>query len=338
MHAFKTLLFIAGILGMLHTANAQKLDTIYIGTATLHDGSVMTYKLMFQDSSGVIKGYSVSDINGEAETKAAITGTINSAGNQIMFKETNILSTKTKTASPDFCIMQGSLKVKSYRGTKIMKGHFEGYLNGGTSICASGKLMLICPKDALKILNKAEEDDPTDTLTTEKDHDEPIEPAPQKRLVKTENAPVPTKPIFNKDTSQGVMPVADKKPTNTLITYEQIPKNIAKVLPGKSIEIPCHSKTQDLEIWDNKDIDGDIITLMQGNTALIKNLSLTGNHYLVHINIGNKQTDTLTLIAVSEGTEPLNTARIKISNGDAATYLDASTTIDKNVFIVLRRR
>ena len=125
---------------------------------------------------------------------------------------------------------------------------------------------------------------------------------------------------------------------NPIITYEAAPKNVLKVLPGKLIEINCLTQTQTLEIWDNKNIDGDIVTLMQGNTALIKNYSLTGTHFSVAVDMGNKTTDTLRLIAISEGSEPLNTSRIKITTGGDSYFIDATTTIDKEVLIVLRRK
>jgi hypothetical protein len=107
-------------------------------------------------------------------------------------------------------------------------------------------------------------------------------------------------------------------------------------MPGKTISVDCAPGPLTLDIWDNKDIDGDIVTLMDGNTALIKNLTLTGTHYSVALNLKPGEIRSLRLIAVSEGTEPLNTARIRITTAGASTFIDATSTIDKEVMIVLK--
>ena len=76
---------------------------------------------------------------------------------------------------------------------------------------------------------------------------------------------------------------------------------------------------------------------MQGNTALLKNYEISATHYQVKIDLNNKKTDTLHLIAVSEGSEPLATARLRIASGGAVSYLDVFTSIDKESLIILKR-
>ena len=284
------------------TAFAGLIDTLYIGTAKLQDGRLITYKLQLTDSEGSVKGYSIMDINGDDETKATISGTVNSAGTQILFKEQNVVYTKSKSGEPDFCLLQGSLKVKNYGGTRLLRGHFEGYVNGGNSICANGKLILISPKDIFKILGKSEES--IDSAINENvAHNEPTEISLLQHKHKSNpNNPKNSEPT--KDTRTTIPEPDNKqndKPQSPNITFENIPKNIPVVLPQNSIELNCSQPLFTLEIWDNKTIDGDIVTLMQGSNAIIKNYTLTANHLLIRIDLGNKEKDVLRLIAVSEG-------------------------------------
>ena len=307
-------------------------DTLFIGTASLADGRLFTYKLRINDSAGVLSGYSVMDVNGTQETRATITGTLSQSGNQIQFQETAIENSKYKEKT-GFCILQGSLKIKHFNGTLVLKGHFEGYLDNSTTLCASGKLILISPKDAFKILNKSE--DKIDS-GSEKDPVTETEIGHQSsKIAKVPPTALPaTQPIVS---SKDPTPSPKKDTaTNPKIIYEAPPEHVLTVSPGKTINIECPAGVTTFEIWDNKDIDGDIITLMQGNTALIKNLTLTSTHYPIVLSLKPGQTKTLRLIAVSEGTEPLNTARIRITSGNTATFIDATSTIDKEVLIVVR--
>ena len=52
----------------------------------------------------------------------------------------------------------------------------------------------------------------------------------------------------------------------------------------------------------------------------------------------DKTVDTLKIVAISEGTDPLNTARVKITSGSEVYYIDATSSIGKDVFIILRKR
>ncbi len=303
-------------------------DTVFIGTASLTDGRIFTYKLCLNDSAGMLIGYSVMDLNGPQETRAGVTGSLSQNGNQILFRETGVESSKYKEKT-GFCILQGSLKIKHFAGTPVLKGHFEGFLDDTRTVCASGKLILISPRDALKILSKSEAaidsgaekdpvaeqpvDHPSTRIGRQKAQSALPQPAPEPALV------------IKKDTA-----------VSTRIIYEAPPQHVLTVMPGKTLSVDCLSGNVTLEVWDNKDIDGDIITLMEGNKALIKNLTLTGTHYSIVLNIKPGQTETLHLIAVSEGSEPLNTARIRITSGTESTFLDVTSTIDKEVLIVLK--
>ena len=322
------------LLPVLTYAGTKKLDTVYVGTATLSDGRVMTYKLSFSDSMGNITGFSTMDINGPDETKTSISGTLSKRGDQLYFKELSVVWSKAALAKDDFCTLQASLKAKNYGGTIVLKGHFEGYVNGGNKLCASGKLVLISPRDAFSMLQKLQEipDSVSDGQEQIINKKAIVATPGNKEQLKPEKSDIPPVKTLAPELQDG-----NNKTGTNVVNTEELPRSVPMVLPGKSTTIVCKSSTVTLEIWDGKTLDGDVVSLMQGNTALLKNYEISATHYQVKIDLNNKKTDTLHLIAVSEGSEPLATARLRIASGGAVSYLDVFTSIDKESLIILKR-
>jgi len=112
---------------------------------------------------------------------------------------------------------------------------------------------------------------------------------------------------------------------------------VIKILPGHHKELRCNSAMVEIEIWDAKSNDGDIITLLQDGKLLLEEHKITYRHNVLRIHIADKGSTELRLIAISEGSEPLNTARIKITSGGQTQYVDASTAVGNDVIIVLKK-
>ena len=112
---------------------------------------------------------------------------------------------------------------------------------------------------------------------------------------------------------------------------------IIKMLPGERKEIVCSSAAVELEIWDAKSNDGDIITLLQDGEPLLEQYNITYRHKVLHLRILESGSTQLQLVAINEGSEPLNTARIKITSGGVVQHIDASTTVGRDVIIVLKK-
>ena len=238
---------------------------------------------------------------GADETKTAVRGTIDIAKKQLNITETKMIYTKSSASRSDFCYIHAHLRISKLQGMTLLKGHFDGYKEDGKTICASGKLALVNAQD---ILNKLLEIADTDKSES------PI----------TENVGQAEKPVK--------------------IVYEKgIPESeVIKVLPGKAFEFLCKDTLLKLELWDSEDIDGDIVSVYQGKTQLIENYKLTGRNKILYIPIGAKEKDTLTMIPVSEGSEPNCTARIKLTSGNNTIYIDAITTMGKDILIILKRK
>lgn len=290
------LLLFFGITAGLH---AQTLRTEFVGTLSVKGGDSYAYKLHLSDSDGVLTGYSVTDVMGPNETKTAIVGSIDEKKKQINFRETKVLQTKTRPAPGDFCcLVYGHLKVGKIQGTQTLKGSFTGYRDDGKTECASGKLAMVCPRDILEKMLKAQ----------------------------------------NGSAQQAKKDTVETLPKPATIVYDtEIPESqIKKVMPGNSIGLDCPASSVTIELWDFRTIDGDRITLTQDDKPVLENYTLTATHKILHVKLDGNPS-VLELIALNEGTEPLNTARIRIACGNKEYYLDASTTVDKSVKIALKR-
>ena len=122
------------------SATAQVSGIVFIGSLSLKGTDQhYPYKLQFTDSAGIIKGYSLTDIGGANETKSAVEGTINKSNKEISFDELNIVSTKSSSPKEDFCFIHAHLRVITVKGTKMLKGHFEGTNYDGKTSCAIEK-------------------------------------------------------------------------------------------------------------------------------------------------------------------------------------------------------
>jgi hypothetical protein len=218
---------------------------------------------------------------------------------QVDYKETRLVYTRSNAQRSDFCYIHAHLKISEKQGAAILKGHFTGYKEDGKTECASGKIMLVSAQDVLDKLLEIVKKDSIDSVAA----------LPREKEIKH-------------------------------VHEEAIPaSSIKKVTSGDTLEIRCSSPTVSVEVWDAKNIDGDVITLQQDNKILLDNYSLVSAHKQVIVDLGNRQTSTLMLTAITEGSEPLNTARMKITSGsDEPYYIDATNTMGKKVIFTLKRK
>jgi len=316
-------------------------SSVYIGTAITDRGLLMTYKLVFIDSNNILKGYSVMNVNTGSETIAELTGTSNESATQLVFKERKVLKTND-SSSNQFCFLQGSLKAKSFKGTKVLKGHFEGYVDNTDTLCVTGKLTLLCPKDALKLLNKVPED--VDSVYSTENHAFGHKKTSRRKSILNVGSTTDSA-VLNQRFDSLLHKLLDSKddagkavqsPLQEKV--EEIPKNVLKIHPGGSVVIESKATSAEVEIWDNRDVDGDIVTLMHGDKAIIKNYEISNDRISLPVGLNGNINDTLRIVAVSEGSEPPNTARLKITAGSDVYFIDAETTIDKEVLIVFRKK
>ena len=146
MHSKQFILLLSLILSV--TISAQE-DYEYIGAIKLNDTSYISYKISFDESEGLLRGYSVTDMGGSHETMSHLSGYYDAEKDEIEFYESGILYTKSYITQNDFCYVHFKGKLKKLDNRQGIQGAFEGLYDNGES-CINGTIQLINFKKALK--------------------------------------------------------------------------------------------------------------------------------------------------------------------------------------------
>lgn len=118
-----------------------------------NDKTLITYRLVFEENNGIIKGYSVTDLDGNHETKNLIEGTYDKKEKLFSFKEKDILYTKSKFDESSFCFVNFSGKVKLVENTSKVEGNFKGLYKNNTK-CIDGTVTLVGSNRIYNLANK----------------------------------------------------------------------------------------------------------------------------------------------------------------------------------------
>lgn len=127
----------------------------FFGTLKLNgkNNTLISYRIVFSETSGKIKGYSVTDLSGNYETKNEISGTYNSKTKELKFKEEDILYTKSELKEEVFCFVNFSGKYNLSKLDAKLEGAFKGFYKNKTK-CIDGTLILVGSKKIEKKINK----------------------------------------------------------------------------------------------------------------------------------------------------------------------------------------
>jgi len=113
----------------------------FIGVIMLSDSTSISYKIELTHKSGVVKGYSVTDLGGEHETRSNIFGEYNKDKKELSFRETGIVYTKSPVSQQDFCFINTTSKGFVFGKTKTIKANFVGLFSDNTQ-CVNGQIFI----------------------------------------------------------------------------------------------------------------------------------------------------------------------------------------------------
>ncbi|MGL2986977.1 hypothetical protein ACSVH5_05220 [Flavobacterium sp. RSSA_27] len=118
-----------------------------------NDKTIITYRLVFEWAGTTIKGYSITDLGGDNETKNSISGTFDNKNKILVFKEDDILYTKSTFSEKSFCFVNFNGRVKLSDKTPKIDGNFSG-LYKNKKKCINGTITLVGSEKIYKVLNK----------------------------------------------------------------------------------------------------------------------------------------------------------------------------------------
>ena len=147
------ILFLFSIL-LTNCLSAQN-DYEFMGVLRIGEDAFISYRIEFTEDDGLIKGFSLTDIGGEHETRSYITGVFDDDKNTLEFYESGILYTKSFVNQNDFCFVHFNGSLKRLNERQNIEGLFKGLYSDGKE-CISGELKLV---NMGKILKRAKKID-----------------------------------------------------------------------------------------------------------------------------------------------------------------------------------
>ena len=126
----------------------------YVGFIKLNDSSLISLTLKLEETNGKLKGFTVTDIGGEHETKTSVVGDYNEEDKILRFREVETIYTKSYFAEDDLCYINFTSSAYKLGKSSKLKGDFKGLFPDNTE-CINGKILLSTKERQLKRIEKA---------------------------------------------------------------------------------------------------------------------------------------------------------------------------------------
>lgn len=230
----KTYLLVAMMLLSPGLCPAQSRQITLNGTLEMNTGEKFPYKLVFTESGGVIKGYSIT-YQAPDDTKASIEGLLDRSNHALVFKETEIQYSHDVHTRAYMCLVRAALEETKGVAGKILKGPITGQELDNTA-CTGGKIVFSNDGEVRKVFQVQENFDTVIAMKKRVMQEQPLQATPQ---------------------------AAMKEPTAT----DKITANIEKTYDW-------HTDTVVLDIWDGGSQDGDKVTLQYNGADVLTNYLL----------------------------------------------------------------
>ncbi len=111
-----------------------------------------------------------------------------------------------------------------------------------------------------------------------------------------------------------------------------------KITVGDDKVIDWVSNTCQLEIWDAGVEDGDVVDVTVNARKVLSGYKLTRERKKVLLQLSENKADTVTITAINEGSAPLNTAQLILTDGETLYNVTASNEGGKSASIIIKRK
>lgn len=363
---YKYILTSIAVLLFVFGAKAQDITGIWKGYFKSESGE--TYKLEFQVAKigGYgMKGVSYSYLDIRFYGKATMTGSYISTSKNLRIKEIKTVEVKS-TMGGATCIMNYNLKYSKSGKEEFLDGTYLGKYEapyqtnppGKWGDCGGGTVHLrkVTSSDFYIepfIRNKSKYVPVIDNQPPGYKHNETKKPVvtkppvtktnpPVKKPVTTNKPPVVQKPPTKEPVVKTIQPpvknidTATKKIPVTKVTPP--PVKVPEVLKTRSNELvkvlTVANPSVTVKLYDNGQIDGDIISVYLDNKLIISSQKLTASPIVVKFNIDNEdEVHELTMVAENLGSIPPNTSLMIVESGTQRFDVRITSTEQKNAVV-----
>jgi hypothetical protein len=136
--------------------------------------------------------------------------------------------------------------------------------------------------------------------------------------------------------------------TDTLVATEVIPRKVINYVIEKEFterknevvsEIEVASDSIQVDVYDNGEIDGDIISLFYNQQLIMFNQKLTHRSIKIKLTLDSlRDVNEISMFAENLGLIPPNTALMIISDGKTKYQTRVSSSLEKNAIIRIKRK
>jgi hypothetical protein len=301
--------------------NAQSLSGQWKGNFNERSGTDATEYVLELDIKGkIVEGISITyfKLNGKrCYTMCAVTGSYDPSSKTIISKEVS----KIKANTPDW-----------FRD--CFQTHTLTYFKKGDEEQLSGTWKSAKREDNCGIGN---------TLLTRKTLPKRTDPTNNSVASDRDNKPAPKKGNTAISTKDSIA-VKELKVVNDRPSAVVVSPDISKKLPEKfekrtnKVFETLELKEQDIEvsIYDNAEIDGDIITVVFNGDVVLANQTLSDKPIRLKLKAKKGINNSLTMFAENQGSTPPNTAIMRIQNGEDYYKILLSADDKQNASVVFK--
>lgn len=370
---FKSLISLFFICGTLFAGKAQDVSGIWKGYFISDGGEYYKLEFQVAKIGGYsMKGVSYSYLDVRFYGKASMTGSYISTSKNLLIKEIKTVEVKS-TMGGATCIMNYNLKYSKSGKEEFLDGTYLGKYEapyqtnppGKWGDCGGGKVHLrrvvssdfyVEPFLRNKIKNVPVIDNqppghyPNNTqkpITTKPPVKKPVTTTPPvKKPVVTQKPPV-KQPVTTKPPAKEPVITTIKPPVKTIDTAEKKipvtkvkppPVKVPEILKTRSNELvkvlTVNSPEVKVKLYDNGQIDGDIISVYLDNKLIISSKMLTATPIVVNFNINDEdEVHELTMVAENLGSIPPNTSLMIVEAGTQRFDVRITSTEQKNAVV-----
>lgn len=101
-------------------------------------------------------------------------------------------------------------------------------------------------------------------------------------------------------------------------------------------ELVVNSKDISIELWDNKEQDGDVVSVYLNGDPIIANYSLTKDRKLFQLQLDGSKSNDIFLYAHNLGTIPPNTVSIEISDGSLSEKIVLNSDLSSSEAVLIK--
>ncbi len=278
-------------------SHAQPKPVTLNGTLTMNTGETFPYKIVLTESNGAVSGYSLTYKEPD-DTKTRIQGVLDRRNHTLSFKETEIVYSHDVHTKAYMCLIDAKLSYIPGSSEHTLKGKITSGETDNTA-CTGGSISFSNNEEIEYLFGYHDKYDTV--ITMKKKGREPVV-------------------VDNKEPAVAAEPLATDK-----------------VTAGVEKTYDWYSDTVAIDVWDGGNIDGDRVTIMFNGKACLTNYTLAKEKKHLRLPLAGTGINTVTILAVNEGSDPPNTASLLLTDGTIKYSVLAYNNTGQQSIIKIRK-